>query len=377
MISNLKTLLTCCVDCKPQGSHPQTLGNARRWGGIFALCPLPFAFPRSLPQGIWLFVWILPAWMLTGCGQIITPTPTPRPTATPTIAVAAVSTDLPPTATPAPYTPAATPTPTLTLTPIFHQIQPGDSLLAIAQQYGLSVAALQDANGIVDPRSLQMGQELLIPSPEEKVEDLSNATPTPTPLPVTVQNIYFSETNIGGLWALGEVYNESSTPLEQVRVGMALLGEDGNEIAIAGALVALDLVDGGQRAPFAILFGEVPARFARYNAFPLSAMPAYVGSYYRDLVVDNVESESERYAAYTITGIVRNTGLEDAVSVQVVLTAYDDLDRVIAMRQIVPDYNVIPRGGETTFTAVLVPIGGPLARVAAVAQGRRLPEKNP
>jgi LysM repeat protein len=309
--------------------------------------------------------------LLAGCGQIITPTPTPTPPPTATVAIAAIAT-LPPTSTPAPYTPAPTPTPTVTPTPVIYQIQPGDSLLAIAQRYGLSVAGLQDANGILDPRTLQVGQQLIIPSPEEEEDDLSNATPTPTPLPITVQNVYFSQTNIGGLWVLGEVLNDSNSALEQVRVAVVLLDDEDEEIGRAASLVSLDLVDMGQKAPFAILFGEVPGRFARYQAFPISAVPAYVGSYYRDLSVEEMKTEGERYAAYTVEGVVRNTGPEEAVSVQVVLTAYDLLDRVIAMRQIVPDHNVVPRGGETTFSAVLAPIGGPVARVEAVAQGRRL-----
>jgi LysM repeat protein len=311
---------------------------------------------------------------VAGCGQIITPTPTPTPPPTATVAIAAIAT-LPPTVTPAPYTPAPTPTPTVTPTPVIYQIRPGDSLLAIAQRYGLSVASLQDANGILDPRTLQVGQQLIIPSPEEDEDDLSNATPTPTPLPIVVQNVYFSQTNIGGLWVLGEVENDSNSALEQVRVAVVLLDDDDDEIGRAASLVSLDLVDVGQKAPFAILFGEVPRSFARYQAFPISAVPAYVGSYYRDLAVEEIKTKGERYASYTVEGIVRNTGPEEAVSVQVVLTAYDSLDRVIAMRQVVPDHNVVPRGGETTFSAILAPIGGPVARVEAVAQGRRLSAK--
>jgi hypothetical protein len=45
---------------------------------------------------------------------------------------------------------------------------------------------------------------------------------------------------------------------------------------------------------------------------------------------------------------------------------------VIAMRKVDPDHNVVPRGGETTFTAVLAPLGGPVERIEAIAQGQRL-----
>lgn len=317
---------------------------------------------------------LLLAALLSGaCGQVITlqPTPTSEPTATLQVAVEVAT--LPPTSTPAPYTPAPTDTPTVTPTPVLHTIASGESLLSVAGRYGVSVAALQDANGILDPRFLQIGQELIIPRPEELTETKGvSTTPTPTPLPLDVQNVYFNETNIGGLWVLGEVFNPGAEALEQVRVGVSLLDGAGAEIAKTEGLVALDLVDPGKAAPFAITFGEETGEFARYRVYATHGVPAYVGGYYRDLEVLNVHSQGERYASYTVEGVIRNIGPEDAVDVQIVLTAYDPLQRVIAMRKVIPEYNVIPRGGESPFTTVLSPVGGPVERIAAVAQGRRI-----
>lgn len=317
---------------------------------------------------LWLWIELIVA-LSAGCGQVITLTPTPAPTATIEVSLAA-ATPLP-TPTPAPYTPAPTATSTVTPTPEIHTIESGDSLLAIAERYDVSVATLQEANGILDPRTLQIGQQLIIPRIEELNENEA-ATATPTPLPVSIENIYFSETTIGGLWVLGEVLNDSGVPLEQVRVGVTLLDESESELAQAGGLVALDFVDVNERAPFAILFSAAPGRFEQYRTYPISAVGAYIGSYYRDLEIRNLKSEGERYASYTVSGTIYNFGPEEAISVQVVLTAYDNLGRVIAMRQVLPDHNVVPRGGETTFIDVLVPIGGPVERIEAVAQGRRL-----
>jgi LysM repeat protein len=309
--------------------------------------------------------------VLVGCGQVITVKPTPTPAPTATIGLAVVNSTDEPTATPAPYTPAPTSTPTVTPTPVFHTIAAGQSLLSIADQYGVSIASLQEANGILDPRSLQIGQQLIIPREEEALV-AADATPTPTPLPVTIENLHFTENTIGGVWVMGEVHNETGVALEQVRVGVTLVDGAGEKLAESQSLVALDLVDLDERAPFAILFGSAPENFEQYQAYPVSAVPAYVGSYYRDLAVEEVRSESERYASYTITGVVRNTGPEEAVDVQVVLTAYDPLDRVIAVQQVTPTHNVVPRGGATDFTAVLAPVGGPIERIHAEAQGRRL-----
>ncbi len=318
------------------------------------------------------------ALLLAGCGQVITLSPTPTPAPTATLAVDIVVATLAPTATPAPYTPEPTPTPTVTPTPIIHVIQSGETLLSVASQYNVSVSALQDANGILDPRLLQLGQELVIPRQEEFDAALATTlTPTPTPLPVAVEHLYFNETTIGGLSVLGEVWNNTGTPLEQVRVGVVLLDDAGQEVARAEGLAALDLIDSDERAPFAVLFGERPGKFARYQVFALRAVPAYVGSYYRDLEVNDIEFTNEGFSSYTVTGRVKNVGPEEAVQVQVVLTAYDPLGRVVATRKVAPEYDVVPRGGETNFTAVLAPAGGPVTRVVAVAQGRRNPAVKP
>lgn len=44
-------------------------------------------------------------------------------------------------------------------------VQPGDTLSAIAAQFGVSPAELRLVNGIDDPDSIRVGQELLIPTP--------------------------------------------------------------------------------------------------------------------------------------------------------------------------------------------------------------------
>lgn len=47
-----------------------------------------------------------------------------------------------------------------------HVVQPGDTLFEIAQRYGVTVNDLVQANGIDDPRTLRVGQVLIIPRPD-------------------------------------------------------------------------------------------------------------------------------------------------------------------------------------------------------------------
>jgi len=60
---------------------------------------------------------------------------------------------------------AATPAPTAPPPPPPQQtytVQQGDTLGAIAQRFGTTVAALQAANGIEDPNEIFVGQVLVI-----------------------------------------------------------------------------------------------------------------------------------------------------------------------------------------------------------------------
>jgi len=98
-----------------------------------------------------------------------TMTPTrPAPAPTSTLAVAAPGTaSVPATSTPAPMTPPST-------TPSTHEVQTGETLSGIAWQYGITVEALMQANGLTS-ELIQVGQKLQIPATE--------AAPTATPLP--------------------------------------------------------------------------------------------------------------------------------------------------------------------------------------------------
>jgi LysM repeat protein len=84
-----------------------------------------------------------------------TATSTPPPSATPTL------TPEPPTATPEP--PTATPEPPAGGRR--YTVQSGDSLRSIAEQFGVSVEALLQANNLTaaEGDALRVGQELVIP----------------------------------------------------------------------------------------------------------------------------------------------------------------------------------------------------------------------
>ena len=77
----------------------------------------------------------------------------------------------PPTLSPTP-TPTPTPTATATPTPIpqTYTVQSGDTLRVIAARFDVTVEHLAAKNGILDPNNIFAGQKLELPQPGERID---------------------------------------------------------------------------------------------------------------------------------------------------------------------------------------------------------------
>ncbi|MGQ9593286.1 MAG: FxLYD domain-containing protein [Anaerolineae bacterium] len=299
-------------------------------------------------------------------------TPTPRATDTPALSptpLAAIT--RPATATPAPLTPLPTATPTITPTPVLYVVQKGDNLLAIARRYGVTLQALQEANGILDPRRLQIGQELIIPVGEAALAE--PPTPTPTPVPVAMEHVAFLETPAGGVWCLGEVRNLYSEPVELVQVQVSLYDERGSPLAYQSGFVFLDQIPPGASGPFGILFDQGPSRFSTYQIVPLSAVPAReAGRTSLRLSASDLVGEALGPAAFAVRGQVQNEDSASLEGVFVIVTLYNGEGQVIGVRKVAPERATLPPGGRSTFEAIFLGLPGPVERYAVQAQGLRM-----
>jgi LysM repeat protein len=269
-----------------------------------------------------------------------------------------------------PATPSDTPTPTATPTPVIYRVKQGDTLLAIGREFGVTVKAIQDTNGISDPRRLRIGQELTIPVAPGEGEPTT--VPTPTPVALRIQGLAFHRTPVDSLWALGEVVNLSGEPAEEVEVEVSLHNEQGELLDSGSAFTQLDIVAPGGRTPFGILFSSPPASFAQYQTRILSGVPhTHLGPRYPDLEVveewgGSLEGEGEHN--YQVRGQVRNTGNADAERVAIVVTLYDEQGHVVGARTVGIDAELFLPGAIAPFDVIITPLG-PVARHEVQVQG--------
>jgi LysM repeat protein len=315
---------------------------------------------------------ILSTVMLAACGTVVTPQPTRGPA--PTNTLLPIHTPVIGSAGKAPALPLAdTATPTVSPTPIVYVVQSGDTLLGIAMEYGVSVEAVQRANGIQDPQYLRVGQELLIPTGEEDAEASSGNVllPTPTPIQFDMQGVACYETPVGSLWCMGEVINTIDAPVTNVNILVTLFDPNGQRVAEKDTFVASDLIPPGGRSPFGVLFADPPSGpIIPQTTIVRGEVAGELTDAYISLTPVDVESRSDGQQI-EINGSIRNDDAQRAANhLTIIVTTYDADDQVTGFRQSAIELEdpLVP-GSAAPFSMLLDAYGDDLADLSIVALG--------
>lgn len=190
---------------------------------------------------------------------------------------------IPVTATP---TRKETPRPTPTL--VFHIIEAGDTLLALALKYDTTVEALEAANWISDPSGLQLGQKLLIPGKDGELPDPILWAPT------AVHEVTSGDT----ILALAEEYGSS---VEDILALNPALEPNAMQI---GQQIAVPLTRqrpraGGGQAPAAKI-ASVPALTEADLVALKAGSPSLVGLEQSMVEQVNAKRQAEGLAPYRV-----------------------------------------------------------------------------
>jgi LysM repeat protein len=307
--------------------------------------------------------------VLAACGRVLTQ-PTAQPTATPPLATVALAGATPrPTTAVVPLPTDPPPTPRPTATPVIHVVEPGDTLLGIAGRFQVTVDEITLANPDLRPQFLQIGQRINIPAGSEELSGPS-LLPVPTPLPLAIAGFRLYHTPAGGLWALGEVINDTVSPVEEVQVAVNLYDAAGELSATAKAWAARDVTHPGESAPFGVLFSPPPADVANQQVTVLHAVPAArASSRYADVIVTQHQG-GPAGSVYRVTGMVSNGGDQTAKEIKVLVTLYDSASQVTGFRQVTLS-NPLPPGSTTRFDVWLSPSAPGIDHYSVYASGRR------
>jgi LysM repeat protein len=154
--------------------------------------------------------------------------------------------------------PIPTHTPLPTATPFTYLIEEGDTLLAIAFRFGVTVDEIMAANPAVNPQFLTIGETLVIPIGDGEIAVI----PTPTPVVVKASDPVCYPAADQGMWCFVSISNTQPVLLEGVIGRVILYNRAGEVLEIQEAYPPLNLIRPGERLPLTAYFNApIPEGF--------------------------------------------------------------------------------------------------------------------
>ena len=149
-------------------------------------------------------------------------------------------------------TPAPTPTPTI------HSVALGETISSIALRYGLDMNTLLAANPEIDPYSLIVGDQVIIPVGSELMQ-IGGLTES---LALELSQPVCTRTPEGGLWCFAVLSNPLDKAASNLAVTFRVLNASSEEIASHTVPAILNKLDPGETIPASVYFsGPLPANF--------------------------------------------------------------------------------------------------------------------
>ncbi len=250
-------------------------------------------------------------------------------------------------------------------------VQAGDTLIPIANKFGVSVADLIAANGNLDATRLQIGQSLMIPQPKQEgvpADGLLVASPTPVPFEVRALNSV--RTPAGSLDVLGEIFNPGPTGLSNVKILVTLQDGAGAALVNAIAVIALDAVPPNQTSPFRVLFTDPPQGYAQFNVQPVRGESVDVNTAVIPLQVATVDGKPDG-VQFRVTGQINNTSAEAPRQTRLLITIYDVDKRVVGYRYFTLTDQPLAPNTPLPFDVRLTTLTPNVASFAVYAEGIR------
>jgi hypothetical protein len=165
----------------------------------------------------------------------------------------------------------------------------------------------------------------------------------------------------GGFNIVGQVVNTGNAPLEFVRVTAQLYDGHNRLLREQENFIAADVIGSDQASPFSIVFLDgLPSGTVRYE---LHATARYTdlaaGTFYgpENFALAD-QADYDENGLLVISGQVRNEGQRTADLVKVVVTVFDDQQRVVGTDTTLVEAQSLAPGETSTYRVTFVELGG-------------------
>lgn len=265
-----------------------------------------------------------------------------------------------------------------TSTPFTYQVVKGDTMLAIALRYGITLEALLAANPKVDPRFLSVDTLLIIP----KAETSPDLPTNPTPKPLTLDSPYCyrvasENVNDGGEWCFVLVGNNQTQAVDNISLWIGLYTDQG-EVDGGVATTPLNLLLPGKRIPAMLYFPPPLPQESSPMVELLTAAPVPTGDERYLLTTLEVVDEAIKDDGLQadVQGLVSLPGDSlPASQIWLVLVAYGSDGEVVGVRKWEADDSnekpvILQPGENLPFEMTVFSLGPAISQLEVLVEAR-------
>lgn len=253
-----------------------------------------------------------------------------------------------------------------TPTPIIYTVVEGDTLIGIAQRFGISLEMLQAANPGIQASAMMVGAQLVIPTGSEIAGE-----PSPTPVPFTVLQAHCWPEAGGGLWCFALVQNPFADRIENLSVQFTLLNAGGQEITRQTAYGLIDLLPAGESMPLVAHFSAPMPLDASVRVQVLTGNRLLPGDdrYLPALAADTLVSVDASGRTAQVSGRLTLSGSGTAKLTWVLAVAYDIGGNVVGVRRW-ESTSTLTADIPLAFSFQVSSVGPPIDRVDFLVEAR-------
>ena len=259
-------------------------------------------------------------------------------------------------------------TPLPSPTPFAYEVQAGDTLSEIAENFGVSLDDLLAANPSVSANSMSIGTILNIPSNPANPTGVS----TSTPVPASIKQIECYPTVEGGMWCIVLVYNDTVNAIENLSAQVMMVDESGQTLVSTQAFSPLNILPPESSLPLMVYFEPPVAVNARPQVQILTGIHLLPGdTRYLPATLHNTLARIDSSGRNAqVSGTIRMAEDSGPASlVWVAAVAYDGAGRAVGVRRWESTAGIVP-GDSLQFSFAVSSLAGEIVNVEFVVEAR-------
>lgn len=265
-----------------------------------------------------------------------------------------------------------TPLPTPSPTPHYHTVAAGETMSSIAWLYGLNTADVVDANPDINPYSMVVGMQVLIPAkPAAATSEIALSADME---PIVLSEPQCHPEKSGGLWCFINALNENDNAVENVLVEITIGSAQATQLTTRIAAAPINMIAAGEQQVLSAYFPPPIPEPLRYSYRLVSSIPVEnINRYIETQILEQtVDISEDGLTAQVSLRLFVNGIAGETVSVWVAVVARDSAGEVMGVRRI-ETVSQLDSGGVLEITGTVYSVEQPIEEVVLQAEAAYVP----